>query len=196
MELKCPQCGKWMAISQEELVMHDSQVVCPQCLAVCVYDDGKLVVRNDSDAPYRHTATAKIQNNTRFCHQCGRELPNGISFCPYCGADLKAPFVKAEPEIKPKNTEEQAAPKATPEPVKASAEKRTSNVANKRQPTSEVEDKLRTVSHRYNSVHPHLQQNGTKPGMAFKIIAYTLIVLLLALLVAIIIAGINIETRI
>ena len=185
-----------MAISQEELVMHDSQVVCPQCLAVCVYDDGKLVVRNDSDAPYRHTATAKVESRARFCHSCGRELPQGISFCPYCGADLKAPFVKAEPAVKPQSAETPSSPQATPEPVKPVPEKKKSNLPDKRQAKSQVEDKLRTVSHHYKSVHPQLKQNGTKPGIAFKMIAYTIIVLLLALLVAIIVAGINIESHI
>ena len=88
-----------MAVSLEELVMHDSQVVCPQCLAVCQYENNKLVARDDSDAPYRHVAT--VEHNTKrdssnYCHSCGKQLPAGISFCPYCGADLAAPFDKAE----------------------------------------------------------------------------------------------------
>ena len=74
MELKCPQCGKWMAVSQEELVMHDCQVVCPQCLSVCQYEGGALVVRNDSDAPYRHNAVVESSKTetARFCHSCGK----------------------------------------------------------------------------------------------------------------------------
>lgn len=77
-------------------MIHDSQVVCPQCLAVCRYIDGALVVKDDSDAPYRHTASVDIasskQESTKFCHSCGKKLPSGIKFCPYCGADLSAPF--------------------------------------------------------------------------------------------------------
>ena len=178
MELKCPQCGKWMAVSQEELVIHDCQVVCPQCLAVCSYEGGVLVVRDDSDAPYRHTAPVvktqpKIQTETsRFCHSCGKELPEGISFCPYCGADLKAPF----------DGKKAAAPEATvpkPEPSHT--------------PVRKPEDKLRNVPRQYSSVHPRLHQNGTMPGPLFKFVAYTIIIALIALLIYIIIAGASIE---
>ena len=196
MELQCPQCGKWMAVSHEELVTHDCQVVCPQCLAVCSYEGGSLIVRDDSDAPYRHNASVErpVKETSRFCHSCGKQLPEGISFCPYCGADLKAPFTPVQPapviepvpepvKEKPRVVVEEKKP--APKPVVRQPE---------RQPATAVEDKLRAVSRHYNSVHPHLHQNGTMPGTAFKIIAYTLIVALLALLVYIIIAGLNIES--
>ena len=204
MELRCPQCGKWMAVSQEELVMHDCQVVCPQCLAICQYEGGALTVRDDSDAPYRHTANASTNapqhDTSRFCHSCGKQLPAGISFCPYCGADLNAPFdeepkpvapvIEPAPEPKP-----QAQPKPKPqrqEPVKEKS--RPEPVAPTRQETSShVEDKLRTVSRHYTSAHPHLHQNGTMPGTGFKIFAYAAIIVLLVLLVYIIIAGASIE---
>ena len=107
MELQCPQCGKWMAVSQEELVMHDSQVVCPQCLAVCRYENGALVVRDDSEAPYRHTAVVDTASTDAsiFCHNCGKQLPAGIRFCPYCGVDLKAPFTPHQPQpVQPQPT--------------------------------------------------------------------------------------------
>ncbi len=207
MELKCPQCGKWMAVSQEELVIHDCQVVCPQCLAICHYESGALVVRDDSDAPYRHTASVSTEapqhESSRFCHSCGKQLPAGISFCPYCGADLNAPFDEPKPEapIQPVPEVKPVAP--TPAPVQAQAQPQQPAPAKerpKREPKAEpkptsnhVEDKLRTMTRHYSSAHPHLHQNGTMPSTAFKVVAYVIIALLLALLVYIIIAGASIE---
>ena len=194
MELRCPQCGKLLTVSQEEVVIHDSQVVCPQCLAVCRYEGGKLVARDDSDAPYRHTTSVNAVNNdnSRFCHSCGKHLPSGISFCPYCGANLGAPFDKPKAEPEPKKPE----PAPEPQPVKQqpAKEKEPAKPSRAVRKHNEVEDKLRTMSRHYNSVHPRLRQNGTMPSKTFKIVAYCIIALLLALLVYIIIAGLGIET--
>jgi len=198
MDLKCPQCGKWMAVSQEELVIHGSQVVCPQCLVVCQYENGKLVPRDDSDAPYRHTATVQTstKGTAKFCHSCGKQLPGGISFCPYCGANLTAPFKKpAEPQpatqAQPKLEEPvKEKPKTEPQP------ERRQQPASQRQPeTNNVEDKLRTMSRHYsNTMRPHLHQHGTMPSKTFKVIAYIIIALLIILLVIIIVAGSSIES--
>ena len=197
MELKCPQCGKWMAVSQEELVIHDSQVVCPQCLAVCRYVNGALVVRDDSDAPYRHTANvdASKHDGSKFCHSCGKQLPSGISFCPYCGADLSAPFSKPAAV----NTIKQPTPapvQETPKPQPAAPKTEQPKPESRQTTSNHVEEKLRTMSrtHQYNSSGIHrLHQHGTMPGKTFKIIAYFIIALLLVLLVGIIVAGLNIE---
>lgn len=196
MELKCPQCGKWMAVSREELLMHDCQVVCPQCLAVCLYENDTLVVRDDSDAPYRHTASVESSDNgnVSFCHSCGKQLPAGIRFCPYCGADLKAPFGKSQaPEPKPQ-PQPQPQPRPVAEKPRRVEEKKKADPAPSRQQSIRVEDKLRTMSHHYNSSGMRLHQNGTMPSRTFKVIAYAVIALLLALLVYIIIAGSRIET--
>jgi len=202
MELRCPQCGKWMAVSQEELVMHDCQVVCPQCLAICQYEGGELVVRDDSDAPYRHTASASTSapqhETSRFCHSCGKQLPGGISFCPYCGADLSAPFSDTpQPAAAPAASSEPPAPRPAPKPAPVKEKSSPAPV----EPTpsrqgnapSRVEDNLRTITRHYSSAHPHLHQNGTMPGKTFKIVAYAIIVALLVLLAYIIIAGNSIE---
>lgn len=193
MELQCPQCGKWMAVSREELLMHDSQVVCPQCLAVCRYENDQLVVRDDSDAPYRHTATVaeSPRASARYCHSCGKQLPEGISFCPYCGADLSVPFgntqltVESKPAPSAKPAEEPKRPVRREEPSKKAEPER--------QPIVQVEDKLRTIVPRYNAGGVHLQQHGTMPSLTFRIVAYTIIALLIGLLIYIIIAGNNIE---
>ena len=201
MELKCPQCGKWMAVSQEELVIHDCQVVCPQCLAVCQYEGGVLVVRDDSDAPYRHNATvetAKAETAAHFCYSCGKQLPEGISFCPYCGADLNAPFeheTPKKPEPAPAAVKPQPKPAVKQEaPAPAMTEKPRREEPTQRDTSTLVEDKLRTVTHQYRAMHPHIHQNGTMPSATFKFFAYAAIILLLILLVYIIIAGSSIET--
>ena len=192
MELRCPQCGKLLTVSQEEMVIHDSQVVCPQCLAVCRYQDGELVVRDDSDAPYRHTTNVNAVNNdsSRFCHSCGKHLPSGISFCPYCGANLGAPFDQPKPE--PKKPE--PAPEPQPDKSQQAKEREPVKPARIVKTHNEVEDKLRTMSRHYNGAHPRLHQNGTMPSRTFKVVAYAVITLLLALLVYIIVAGLSIDT--
>lgn len=199
MELKCPQCGKWMAVSQEELVIHDCQVVCPQCLAVCQYEGGALVVRDDSDAPYRHNVVVEETKNdtARFCHGCGKQLPAGISFCPYCGADLNAPFDTPQPEPVVSVPETESVREPAPQSRVSAPEEVKKPAAQQEQPASpRVGNQLRNMPHHYNAVHPRLHQNGTMPGTGFKIFAYTAIVLLLALLVYIIFAGIAIEPQV
>ena len=187
-----------MAVSLEELMTHDSQVVCPQCLAVCQYQNGTLVARDDSDAPYRHLATVDTttkHDNSNYCYHCGKQLPAGISFCPYCGADLGAPFDK-----KAAPAPQQPVQEPVDEPRPQPARQRQQPVAKKPQSATpppedrnRVEEKLRTVSRHYTSVHPRLHQNGTIPGLAFKIVAYAIIAILLILLVVIIVAGNSLE---
>lgn len=201
MELKCPECGKWMAVSQEELVIHGSQVVCPQCLVVCLYENGALVPRDDSDAPYRHTASVEMspRENTKFCHSCGKQLPSGISFCPYCGANLSAPFGDSRSHAvnEPKPAPQPEPVKEKPKPVEEKRPSQPEPASTKRERSVDyVEDKLRSMTHHYTNMHPHLQQRGTMPSRTFKIIAYTIIALLLILLVYIIIAGASIESPI
>ena len=198
MELKCPQCGKWMAVSQEELMTHDCQVVCPQCLAVCRYEGGSLVVRDDSDAPYRHTAsvsTSVQEDKSRFCYSCGRKLPEGISFCPYCGVDLKAPFEEAPASAKaePKQPSAPASSPTAATKQEPSQSSRKVEESTPRPQTARFEDKLRTMPHQYKATQPHLHQNGTMPSIAFKVVAYITIAVLLILLVYIIYSGMSIE---
>ena len=195
MELKCPQCGKWMEVSQEELVIHDCQVVCPQCLAVCRYENGALVARIDSETTSRRTANAgtSSQDHAKFCHNCGKQLPSGISFCPYCGADLKVSYNVPKPDDTPKPVEQKPI-EVKKEPV-VTLEKRTPEPKRQEQ-SNQVENNLRSMTRHYNTMHPHLHQRGTMPSKSFKIIAYSTIILLLALLVWIIIAGLSIESTI
>lgn len=197
MELQCPQCGKWMEVSQEELVIHDSQVVCPQCLAVCRYENGTLVARVDSETMSRHTATVGSTNrdSIKYCSSCGKQLPGGISFCPYCGSKINHPAnpgsvvdVKPEPVQVPKTVKTEKAEEKPREEKKKSVEK-----APQPSQSSHVEDKLRRINRQYTNKSIHLHQNGTMPSKTVKAIAYTIIALLLVLLVCIIVAGLSLE---
>jgi hypothetical protein len=183
-----------MAVSREELLLHDSQVVCPQCLAVCRYEDDHLVVRDDSDAPYRHTATVveSPRAAARFCYSCGKQLPEGISFCPYCGADLSVPFGSGQP-VAEQAPATQPRPESVEKPKHPAHDEPAAAPSLERQSTVPVEDKLRTIPHRYSSSGMHLQQHGTMPSLTFRIVAYAVIVLLIVLLIYIIIAGNSIE---
>jgi len=196
MELQCPQCGKWMAVSQEELVIHGSQVVCPQCLAVCSYEGDKLVVHDDSDAPYRHTANADASRRdiSKFCHSCGKKLPSGIRFCPYCGTDIQAPFEQPKPRVEQQQTVvQEPVTKKKPEPEKPQPKPKTTTQSS----SSVVENKLRSMPHRYSSdMQPRIHQRGTMPSRTFKLVAYSIIVILLIILAWIIVAGLNIETSV
>ena len=187
-----------MAVSQEELVIHDCQVVCPQCLAVCHYEGSTLVVRNDSDAPYRHTASVEQtkRDTAKFCHSCGKQLPAGISFCPYCGVDLNAPFDTQEEPAETAAEVQQSRPEPVKEqPIQAEENRKASGTESQRQQRSArpVEAKLRSIAPHYSSGNPYVEQTDSKPGTVFKVFAYTIIVLLLALLVYIIHAGASIE---
>ncbi len=198
MELKCPQCGKWMAVSQEELVLHDCQIVCPQCLAICHYENGALVVKDDSDAPYRHNASVSTQpaDSTKYCHSCGRKLPEGISFCPYCGVDLKTPF-ETEPEPAPAPAVKHEEPVQQPvAPAPRQEERAPASRPVQDQPmpqTSQVEEKLRNIPHHYNGMPSRMHMNDDRPSTPFKVFAYAIIVLLLILLAYIIYSGLTIE---
>ena len=157
-----------MSISHEELAIHDHQVVCPQCLAVCRYHDGALSVRDTSEQPARRSPgrSTSIQEATRYCHSCGKQF----------AASATVGTVEPQP-----------AKKGKPATVESQPKPATGKSGNK------VEDKLRTIPHRYNRAGIHLHQNGTMPSKTFKTVAYLVIALLLLLLVGIIIAGNMIE---
>lgn len=182
-----------MEVSQEELVIHDCQVVCPQCLAVCRYENGALVVGGiDSETTSRRTANVGTtsHNQAKFCHNCGKQLPSGISFCPYCGADLKMSLDTPLPDDNPKPAVQQPVEKKKPEPVVTTEPK---PAPRRQEQANLVEDKLRSMNRHYTSMHPRLHQHGTMPSPRFKFIAYAAIIILLVILVWIIIAGLNIE---
>ena len=89
MLFECPQCGKIIDMTLEELALSKKVVVCPQCL-------NEFLAQNvDIPASMLRTnvATRSAQKQL-YCHCCGESLPvAGLKFCPYCGAsqNLAAP---------------------------------------------------------------------------------------------------------
>ena len=94
MLFKCPQCGKIIDMTLEELALSKKVVVCPQCL--------NEFLAQDVDIPASmlrtNIATTSAQKQL-YCHSCGESLPvAGLKFCPYCGAsqNLAAPAAVVE----------------------------------------------------------------------------------------------------
>lgn len=82
MLFECPQCGKIIDMTLEELALSKKVVVCPQCL------NEFLAQGVDIPASMLRTNVAtKSAQKQLYCHSCGESLPvAGLKFCPYCGA--------------------------------------------------------------------------------------------------------------
>lgn len=93
MLFECPQCGKIIDMTLEELALSKKVVVCPQCL--------NEFLAQDVDIPasmLRTNVATKSAQKQLYCHCCGESLPvAGLKFCPYCGAsqNLAAPAAVA-----------------------------------------------------------------------------------------------------
>ena len=81
MLFECPQCGKVIDMTLEELALSRKVVVCPQCL------NEFLAQGVDIPASMLRTNIAtKSAQKQLYCHSCGESLPvAGLKFCPYCG---------------------------------------------------------------------------------------------------------------
>lgn len=82
MLFECPQCGKVIDMTLEELALSKKVVVCPQCL------NEFLAQGVDIPASMLRTNVATTRASRQlYCHSCGESLPvAGLKFCPYCGA--------------------------------------------------------------------------------------------------------------
>lgn len=85
----CPRCGKKVAVSSEELSLHDGVVVCPQCLAV--FDDNGV---RQAPQPGRVRVASPqpqepVSDEIHYCHHCGKPLVSDANFCPYCGKRVR-----------------------------------------------------------------------------------------------------------
>ncbi|MBQ6278098.1 MAG: hypothetical protein IJR20_05745 [Muribaculaceae bacterium] len=96
MLFECPQCGKTIDMTLEELALSRKVVVCPQCL--------NEFLAQGVDVPasmLRTTATSQSASRQLYCHSCGESLPvAGLKFCPYCGASQNLAAVAVETEKK------------------------------------------------------------------------------------------------
>lgn len=91
MKRTCPECGKKMYISPEELEARNGVAVCPQCLAM-FYPNGRPEDDNTDANPGGHHGradrTVGDAHTYRYCYRCGEQLPGNVPYCPYCGEHL------------------------------------------------------------------------------------------------------------
>ncbi len=94
MELRCPHCGKLLAMSLQELASSNGVVVCPQCLGEFKAQHVDLSgikpsrPRRQAPKPGRASTTQAVVAAV-YCHHCGKRLPAAqLNYCPYCGNPL------------------------------------------------------------------------------------------------------------
>lgn len=181
MNLSCPHCGKNVSISPEELAVTGGVVICPQCLAQFVAEGVDLPkVERHEPAP---VASAEHDNRgtERFCYGCGKELPDhqGLRFCPFCGVPLLA-----NEQSQPAREPVVATVATQPRPAvsaKASGSKSSSKLSSS---SSSNTNAYRYVPNVYSKELP-----PEPPSLRFKILAYSIIMVLLAILGFIIYKG-------
>lgn len=94
MEYKCPQCGKSIVLSRDELVSQGNLVVCPQCLSEFEVD-APAHGENTSQVAYGYGAhtpdTPKALADsfvTSVCIVCGNMVQSNFNYCPFCGRPI------------------------------------------------------------------------------------------------------------
>ena len=173
MNLSCPHCGKNVSISPEELAVTGGVVICPQCLAQFVAEGVDLPkVERHEPAP---VASAEHDNrgSERFCYGCGKELPDhqGLRFCPFCGVPLLA-NEQSQPAREPVVATVATQPR-TAVSAKASGSKSSSKLSSS---SSSNTNAYRYVPNVYSKELP-----PEPPSLRFKILAYSIIMVLLAI---------------
>lgn len=181
MNLSCPHCGKNVSISPEELAVTGGVVICPQCLAQFAAEGVDLPkVERHEPAP---VASAEHDNrgSERFCYGCGKELPDhqGLRFCPFCGVPLLA-NEQSQPAREPVVATVATQPR-TAVSAKASGSKSSSKLSSS---SSSNTNAYRYVPNVYSKELP-----PEPPSLRFKILAYSIIMVLLAILGFIIYKG-------
>ncbi len=108
MDFKCPQCGKVIVLSSEELMAQGNLVVCPQCLSEFVGDASAPVSRPDAES-YNYgrkddvqspAASAAVDSKVR-CRYCGAYIDRDCNFCPNCGGKQIAQQYHRAPSNQP-----------------------------------------------------------------------------------------------
>ncbi|MBR1551637.1 MAG: zinc-ribbon domain-containing protein [Muribaculaceae bacterium] len=177
MERRCPQCGKLTQVSDEELALHGNVVVCPQCLTVYDVSDGVLTA---SEARERRQQAAATTPAMRYCPACGTRLQDGMRYCPQCGMQLQswsghaAAITHADAQV---NVEPPRGGDSQPEVDGTDSEK------------EEGIFHIPFMPYRFNSATFGSLLPKPRASKRMQAVAYTVILLLLALLVAIIVAA-------
>ena len=188
MNLSCPHCGKNVSISPEELAVSNGVVICPQCLAQFAAEGVDLpqVQRHE---PATATVTEPVRDEgtaERFCYGCGKELPNhqGLRFCPFCGVPLLS---NEQPQPAKEAT---AVPAASPSRQSRSTTSSRSSVTRSSSATSSSSSSSSsTDAYRYVPKVFSKELPPEPPSLRFRILAYSIIVILLAIFGVIIYHG-------
>ncbi len=181
MNLSCPHCGKNVSISPDELAVTGGVVICPQCLAQFVAEGVDLPKIEQNDPVPVASAEHDNRGSERFCYGCGKELPDhqGLRFCPFCGVPLLA--------------NEQSQPAR--EPVVATVARQPRTTASAKASGSKSSSKLSSSSSSNTNAYRYVPNVYSKelppepPSLRFKILAYSIIMVLLAILGFIIYKG-------
>lgn len=178
MELQCPQCGKAMQISAEEVALHGGAVVCPQCLAV--FDAADMVPAGT--VPERVPVRVIEEHLTYgFCPHCGRKIPQGVNFCPYCGRSLK--------QVEPAPAHEPAAAAVAPQPVSPPAPEAAPADKTLVEKSSQAQPKAWNPilpGYRYAKRNIGWRSGGQRAGVRFTVMALMVMAVELAVLAFII----------
>lgn len=181
MNLSCPHCGKGLSISHDELMVCRGVVICPQCLTEFVAEGVELPEPEPESPVAPGPALPEVQTHggERYCYGCGKELPHheGLRFCPFCGVALLS--------------NQQAA--ASTSPVQVAAVQRQS-VSEPQAAKSETKSKSSSSSQSPNAYRyvPKVFSKELRPeppSLRFKIIAYFIVVVLVAIFGVIVYLG-------
>lgn len=191
MTLTCPHCAKNISISPEELAISNAVVVCPQCLTEFVAQGVDL----PSVSSTRHQTDDhpdQVQDNhgthaERFCYGCGQELPlhDGLRFCPFCGIPLLANQLSRQHKPEHEQLENGGTTRST-----ASATSSTNNSAT-RQAQTKTDKNTKASSNAYRYVPKVFSKElrPEPPSLRFKLFAYSIITVLVAIFVVIVYLG-------
>lgn len=193
MILTCPHCAKSMSISPEELAITNAVVVCPQCLTefiaegVDLPEASTLRQQHSSGAGHSHDGHAHV--NERFCYGCGQELPqhDGLRFCPFCGVPLLA-----NPLSGVHKTPQESATRLPGTSSIDSATSATSSTVNEQIATDKTQHKAaKSSSNAYRYVPKVFSKElrPEPPSFRFKLLAYSIITILVVIFVIIVYLG-------
>ena len=109
MEYKCPQCGKIIVRSHDELVSQGHLVVCPQCLSEFEVAPTAPEVGSHGAGTYGYgqpTAEAPSQSAAHqsyaifACTVCGNQVQSNFNYCPFCGRRIGAQQYHPSPAVR------------------------------------------------------------------------------------------------
>lgn len=173
MNLTCPHCGKGLNISHDELVVCRGVVICPQCLTEFVAEGVELPEPEPESPVESGPVVLEVQSHggERYCYGCGKELPHheGLRFCPFCGVALLS------------NQQAAASSAASVQMASAPEPRATVKAGSKSRATSSPSSSSSSNAYRYVPKVFSKELRPEPPSLRFKVIAYTIVVVLVAI---------------